>query len=347
MADIVTRWCGRGKNQYSPELIDQLTNYKDDLLPMAREKNNVIPSKLLINHFTKGVTRPNLLLGSWKIEYLTGETLFGNLRVYIIYNSHVNSKNNRILDFTNRYTFMRVKDWLINIMKNSDVYTDLFLETDYPNVSKDEYIEDKFVSDMIENMRNCILSNKDCPSDTSRIHNIDISYIDSELKSKLYNLVNYSNEGLTKESLNSIIDLAVNIFSSDKVKKDLSGFTSCIREDIVIYFRNRLKQCILNMDKLPIDEYKNNLHLCIGGIFMDIYLMGKLFNKIENTNSRHVPDCIHNAIIYTSTYHAEVYSNLLKRCDFKVEYSTESPGGMFDNFVDIFHLQYPLFRNYV
>ncbi len=70
MAEIVTKWCQPGKNQYSIDLLEQLDPYQKSLMKVAErnkdKKGKDIPSRIVINYFTQQYPQPKWLRGPWQ-----------------------------------------------------------------------------------------------------------------------------------------------------------------------------------------------------------------------------------------------------------------------------------------
>ena len=177
MADIVYLWFNSEKEKYSPDLIDQLNEYKNSLLPIAEKnkdkKGKNIPSTMIINHFTKSYPHPKVLVGAYKLEYFVGESPNGKIRIYNLYDEH------KIL-FKHNKEHMFVSDWIIEILKNSDVFIDVFLEYDIPfkghNLKKRPswYYNQGELTKTIGILEDCMIHKKGCPTPNSRVHGADV-----------------------------------------------------------------------------------------------------------------------------------------------------------------------------
>lgn len=75
--------------------------------------------------------------------------------------------------------------------------------------------------------------------------------------------------------------------------------------------------------------------------FMDIYLMSRIFRKFKKVKYQNSKEP-ENIIIYVGNVHAQTYSNILKKLNFKNEFSTNTVDN--NNCIDIAELKQPLFK---
>ena len=351
MADIVYLWFNSEKEKYSPDLIDQLNEYKNSLLPIAEKnkdkKGKNIPSTMVINHFTKSYPRPKVLIGADKLEYFVGETPNGKLRIYNLHDIHKSiTKSDE--------SHMFVSDWIMEVLKNSDVFIDVFLEYGVP--SKDYRIKRRpsyFYSQgemtrTIDNLEDCMIHKKDCPTPNSRVHGVDPrgrSDIIDHIK-----LILYRNKGdkITDSTINSIVEYLFRAMQSRLYLKQYKNAPDCIKE-IDEVLKERIKYKIDEMKKeYTINEIIINVNIIkakIGIILMDAYLLGRLFRKFDiRPSDRGMPKNVQNVIIYTGGDHSRFYSKMLYHCGFKLKYVKRSKIRM-ERKLDISNIPYPLFRD--
>jgi hypothetical protein len=351
MASTITKWCHPGDDQYSIDLLEQLDPYQKTLLKVAERNKNKkgkdIPSQIIINHFNKTYPHPQWLQGPWKVEYMVGSTPNGMIKVYNLYDSHLHPEK------CGKGT-MRANEWIIRVLKSADVFVDVFLETAPPlkTFFGSEYEEMELgfrpgaLFDLITELGSCVRQKKDCPAPNSRIHGVDIRQVGRVLRNQIMEAYPdpETSEISPDESVQNLIEMSVNIFASTKMQKEIKDLPKCMYNKLIGKFIGNLKNCLLDINK-PMSYKKRvtSLLMCIGGILMDIYLMGRLFKIFNTTKERGQPDRVQNAIIYTGTEHSAVYRDVLESCGFNVVFENKSSGPK-DQCVDISNLPFPLFR---
>ena len=362
MDSIIDLWYNSEKEKYSPDLIDQLDEYENELLPIARKnmkrKEKKIPSRMIINHFTKSYPRPKFMLGPYKLEYFVGDTPNGKLRIYNLYDFH-----DYIFKTNDEQMF--VSNWIYKVLKNSDVFIDVFLEHNVPDRYEEiisleygDYLDLGELAEFAASMNDCIFFKENCPAPNCRIHGADIrrnKYIAESFK----NIVN-DNEGteLTESTVNSLRRKMVKVIKSAKFKKQYRNVPECIQNVLNNIIKKRFRAAIRQLKKFEIDEIKNGdaFNLTLGPILMDAYLISRLFRKFDlRPSDKGMPENIQNAIIYTGGYHAKFYSEVLQQCGFELKFSTGySYLDMLKSdqqeikkmrILDISNIPYPLFRD--
>ena len=356
MAEIIRRWCSSEKEKYSPDLIDQLNEYKNSLLPIAEKnkdkKGKNIPSTMIINHFTKSYPHPKVLVGAYKLEYFVGESPNGKIRIYNLYDEH------KIL-FKHNKEHMFVSDWIIEILKNSDVFIDVFLEYDIPfkghNLKKEgpDFYNQGEMMQTVDKLEDCMFYKK-CPTPNSRVHGVDIRKLEYIISG--FEKIIRSNKGdyLTELTIKSLREYLHNILQSKKIRKQLRNAPECMREivtDVILkVFNDRLSWIKKFNVKTILEDPYMRLSTSIGTILMDVYLLGRLFRKFDiRPSDKGMPENVQNAIIYTGGLHSIFYSYVFKQCGFKLKFTK----GFFDmrkgenqiRELDISKLDYPLFRD--
>ena len=364
MAEIIRRWCSSEKEKYSPDLIDKLDEYENELLPIARKNKNrkgkKIPSTMIINHFTKSYPRPKVLLGPYKLEYLTGNTPNGKLRIYNLhdYHRHITKKNKE---------HMFASEWILETLKNSDVFIDVFLEYDIPfkghNLKKRPswYYNQGELTKTIGILEDCMIHKKGCPTPNSRVHGADVRKR-QEIISEFEKIIRRNKgEKLTKSTVKSLREYIHNILQTKKIKKQFINTPDCIRNEIFNIIDNRFLEELEKIKHISSDEILEDTGAIIGSsigvILMDAYLLGRLFRKFDiRPSDKGMSENIQNVIIYAGGEHSEFYTKVLQKCGFKLKYSVGVTGKTIDYALqkgelikymtlDISNIPYPLFRD--
>jgi hypothetical protein len=352
MASIVTKWCQPGKEQYSIELLDQLDPHEKSLMKVAEKNKNKegknIPSQIVINHFTQQYPRPKWLRGPWSIDYLVGDTPNGIMRIYNLHDSHL------LPEKCGKGT-MDANNWIIQVLQSADVFVDVFVESAPPirTFFGSEYQEETLklrpgsLSNLVKRLGSCIREREDCPAPNTRIHGVDVRQIGRVLQAEIREAYPdpETSDATLEESIPEVINMAVGIFASVKMQKQIQDLPKCIFEKLIGKFTENLRDCLLNINDSDM-TYRNqiaSLTICIGSVLMDIYLLGRLFKTFDTTEERGKTSHVSNAIIYTGADHAAEYRDLLESCGFRVVFENSSSGYK-DQCVDISEMPYPLFR---
>jgi hypothetical protein len=353
MASVVTKWCQPGKDRYSIDLLEQLDPYQKSLMEVAEKnkdkKGRDIPSRIVINYFTQQYPQPKWLRGPVQLEYLVGKTDNGIMRIYNLHDSHVRPEKCK------KGTMM-ANEWIIKVIKSADVFIDVFIESAPPiktffggkKYKEHEYeLHPGALSDLVKELNQCITQREDCPAPNSRIHGVDVRQIGRTLQKqigKAYPDPETSNTPF-EEAILRVINLSVEIFASVKMQKEIRDLPKCIFKKLVEKFRENLKNCLLeiNIPEIVYADRIKSLTMCIGGILMDIYLLGRLFKTFDVSGEKGHPDRVHNAIIYTGFHHAIEYKRILTSCGFEVVFENQSSGDE-KQCVNISEMPYPLFR---
>ena len=352
MAEIVTKWCQPGKNQYSIDLLEQLDPYQKSLMKVAErnkdKKGKDIPSRIVINYFTQQYPQPKWLRGPWQVDYLVGNTDNGIMKIYNLHDSHLHPKKCE-------RSSMKANEWIIRVLKSADVFVDVFIETAPPikTFFGSEYEEYEYelrpgtLADLIKELNKCVSQGENCPAPNSRIHGVDVRQIGRVLKTQIETVYPdpEASDVTFDEAVLNVVDMSVNIFASVKMQKQIQGLPKCIFKKLVGKFTKNLKNCLLeiNIPEISYSDRIISLTECIGGVLMDIYLLGRLFKTFDATEERGQPTHVHNAIIYTGLYHSAEYKSVLESCGFKIVFENQSSGPK-DQCVDISEMPYPLFR---
>ncbi len=352
MASIIAKWCQPGKDQYDINLLEQLDPYRESLMKVAEKNKNKegknIPSRIVINHFTQQYPQPAILQGPTQIDYLIGNTDNGTMRVYNLHDSHIRPKKCK-------KGAMKADEWIIRVLKSSDTFVDVFIETPPPikTFFGEEYEEEEYelrpgaLSDLIKELNKCVKQGENCPAPNSRIHGVDVRQIGKLLRKQITKAYPdpETSDVTFDEAVIDVIDTSVSIFASIKMQKQIQGLPKCAFKKLVGKFRGNLRDCLLdiNAPEISYDDRITSLVMCIGGVLMDIYLMGRLFKTFDTTKERGQPTYVSNAIIYTGLSHSIEYRDVLESCGFKVVFENRS-SGFKDQCVDISEMPYPLFR---
>ncbi len=352
MVSIVTKWCQPGKERYSIDLLEQLEPYQKSLMKVAEKNKNEegknIPSRIVINYFTQQYPQPAILQGPTQIDYLVGETDNGTMRIYNLYDSHIRPKKCK-------KGAMKADEWIIRVLKSADVFVDVFIETDPPikTFFGEEYEEEEYelrpgaLSDLIKELNKCVKQGENCPAPNSRIHGVDVRQIGRILRNQIAKAYQdpETSDVTVDEAVVNVIDTSVSIFASIKMQKQIQGLPKCAFKKLVGKFRGNLRDCLLDINAPKISYAKRITSLveCIGGVLMDIYLLGRIFKTFDTTEERGQPSRVSNAIIYTGLSHSTEYRDVLESCGFKVVFENQS-SGIQDQCVDISGMPYPLFR---
>jgi len=353
MASIVEKWCQPGKEQYSIELLEKLEPYQKSLMKVAEKNKDIpskdIPSRIVINHFARRYPRPTWLRGPWLVDYLVGKTPGGIVKVYNLHDAHVHPKKCG-------EGSMMASEWIIRVLKSADVFVDVFIETAPPvktffggkKYKEYEYeLRPGALADLVKELNQCITQKEDCPAPNSRIHGVDVRQIGRVLQKQIEKAYPdpETSDISFDEAVLRVIDLSVEIFASVKMQKQVRDSDKCIFEKLVKKFRESLKDCLLeiNMPAIVYADRIKSLTMCIGGVLMDIYLLGRLFKTFDASKEKGQPGGVHNAIIYTGLHHAIEYKRILTSCGFEVVFEGRSSGDE-DQCVDVSEMPYPLFR---
>nr|QBK85973.1 MAG: hypothetical protein LCMAC101_05680 [Marseillevirus LCMAC101] len=350
MASTVTKWCQPGKEQYSIDLLDKLKPHEKSLMKVAEKnkgkKGKDIPSRIVINYFTKKYPRPTILQGPWQLEYLVGETPNGIMRVYNLYDTHLLPKKCG-------KGMMKADEWIIGVLKSADVFVDVFVETAIPSKTffGRKYIPIKHESrpgaltDFIKKTDTCVKQKKQCPAPNSRIHGVDVRQIGYALEKQIRLAYPDEIDDVTNKVARNLINMSVKILSSTKMQKEIEDLPKCVFTKLIEKFTDNLEKCLLDINKpsMPYKTRIESLWMCIGSILMDTYLLGRLFKTFDVSRERGQPDRVHNAIIYTGSDHSVVYRDVLKSCGFNVVFKNKS-SGVKNQCVNIRKMPYPLFR---
>jgi hypothetical protein len=159
-----------------------------------------------------------------------------------------------------------------------------------------------------------------------------------------------------------LISLYIKIYN--RMGKQLSKVDENVRKVLEQYMKdelNKLNFYYLNfnnifkfMETLPdnrvltdkkqikeLNSYTVN-NLLLETIFMDMYLMARVFRTFDNKNKYENSNSPQNIIIYVGNKHAENYRKILNKLDFKRIFKTDAKYGEFC--IDISKLEQPLFK---
>ena len=369
MAKVITKWCSSGKDQYSVRLIDQLDDYQDSLLPIAKKnqrkkKSAAIPSRMIINHFKNPYPRPNYIEGVNGFSYLKGNSNHGPLNVYILYDVHkvsTDCENSKVANW------QPVNEWIMDVLQSSDVFVDVFLESSWrarqffgenyvPRVSKSI---PGTLAQTVDQLHECLFDQK-CSAPNIRVHGVDIRGLGRNLKTQISDIVQSEKFDTTKwHSLKKKIKkMIVDIIETEKMKKEMKDAPACIKKILIKSVDGRLEYF------KPMIEHALNFYMSLiptinmigGAIIMDIYALSRLFKRFNiQQKDRGMPDIISNVIIYTGGVHSEYYKTTLKQCGFDVVFDNSPTADHMASIstmeyvddklcVDVRKLPYPLFR---
>ena len=363
MSDISKRWFYSEKEKYSPDLIDNFTwRDEDKLMPIAvktrKTKGKDIPSTMIYNHYNESYPDPEVILGAFKLEYLTGETPNGKLRIYNLYDMHQ-------IMYQDEESHMFVSDWIIEILFNSDVFIDVFLEHTVPskgiNLERmwEGYYDQGEMTKTIDKLEDCMFYRKYCPTPNIRVHGIDIRDRKTNVEKFKHILENVSTIRINDSTVQQFREFVDELLNSNIIKKQLIDTPECIKNKALEMSKIKFDNSIQDLKEYTItqilDEPNIYFSWTIGSVLIDIYLLGRLFRKFNIDSDKYMPENIQNAIIYTGGNHAKFYSEVLQACGFELKYSVGSlklmEGGISANDsiklreLNISDLNYPLFRD--
>ena len=302
---------------------------------------NYVLINLIVNHYEKKkpvfkeISGPVNLYHVYDTKYGKDIYLFGE--VHGRGDNCGNVHNNSIVNY------------LKQLIKNTNVFLDIFFEFYMleKDSSYDASInEDSFIRDLFQNFKDCI-EQQNC--NLTRIHYFDIRTNarnePTNLITLVYQKLNQKEEMLSEHMVamlryfddpNKLLKYILDLWSKSKIyKKELnktqnkniaSFLKKHIKDEIFLDFETTRKSSITIIEtnksiasfltNKSNSSYRDavsiifNKLIRINSLFIDTYLLCRLYKKFENSNNQ--PDEPKNVIIYAGAAHIQTYMEFFK-----------------------------------
>ncbi len=319
---------------------------------------------------------------STKIEYIKVKYLY-SLRNMDIYTSSKYGKKFVLFGdiHTKAFTCDRKKslptsDFIINQIKTSTCFLDIFLEIPYLFGRTDSKLEleGTYMAELNESLSKCFEYTKNCQYYNLRAHYIDLrSPKLSEdfflLQRAIINSFNkisspkYITDKLLKSenlqnifsSKDNIINFMYKLMNSKKIQKQIDNIEDeKVRKLLLKMEKERIENPDIDFNDISWDKIKEWLeepfvpytlyHTLIRyvSVIVDIYTLARLFRNFREVPGLYSKPC-DNVMIYAGAYHTKTYMNFLELLEFSHVFSVKAktkPAYC----VDITELKGPIFR---